>query len=189
VVSVLVVAASGYLLAGVVAARVSAGPRLWPRHWFRDALDRHAWDSAPALAIASAAALLGLVTLVLALSPGRRGLRPVRPTWSAESAARVEAEPARVEAELEAAPIGVFAARRALAGLLAQQARSMSEVSAASARLRGRTLRVRAEQRFGTGPDVAADLERSLRERLDTLSLDRPPRLRLRLIPGPGVRS
>lgn len=185
VVATLVTAASGYLLAGVVAGQTPDGPMLWPRHWFHDAAARHSWDSPPVLAVASALALLGLITLMLAVSPGRRGLRPVRPAVRTETETETGAERT---AEPDA-PIGVFAARRALAGLVAQQARAVTGVSAASASLRGRTMRVRAEQRFGSGPHVRADLERALRERLDTLGLDRLPRLRLRLIPGPGVRG
>ncbi len=177
VVSALLAAASGYLLAGVVASRVSPTTRLWPRRWFADALAQHSWDSRWALGVGAGLALAGLALLALAALPGRHGLLAIRPAPAGPA-------PVAVGGERVAAPVGVFATRRALAWLLADEARAARGVESASARVRRGAVRVRAGQRFGSGPGVEEELTEALRARLGAFGLDRPPRLRVRLIPG-----
>ncbi|MEE4546331.1 DUF6286 domain-containing protein [Streptomyces sp. V4-01] len=108
---------------------------------------------------AAVAAALGLLLIVLALTPGLRRVLPLR--VPADSGGPIDAELDRKGAAL----------------LLRDAAMRVPGVSAARVTLRRRRVKVRADVRFRDTSDVKADLTEAVdREAHDSLGLARPPK-------------
>nr|WP_219636377.1 DUF6286 domain-containing protein [Streptomyces sp. AJS327] len=152
-------AASALLLYDIAAVRAGRPAMAW-RRWLADELAAARLDSAGVRIAAALAVLLGLWLLLLALTPGRRGLLPMR---------RVSPH---VRAGLE---------RRAAALVLRDRGMDVSGVHSLRVRVRRRRVRVRAQAHFRELDAVRADLDGELERGIEQLGLDRQPALSVRV--------
>lgn len=159
VVALLLLAAAALLLYDVVSVRVGRSPMAW-RSSLADSLATTTLDHSAVLAATALAVVLGIWLLVLALTPGMRGLLPMR------------REPSHVRAMLH---------RDAAALILRDRAMEVSGVQAARVDVRRRKVRARAQAHFRDLDDVRGDLETALTEGTRRLGLARKMRLSVRV--------
>ncbi|GAA1918170.1 DUF6286 domain-containing protein [Streptomyces sodiiphilus] len=155
VVGLLLLAATGLLLYDIAAVRADRPGAAW-RRVLADELATRSLDDPWVVAAAVAAVLLGLWLLVLALTPGLRGLLPMR------------REKPDLRAGLE---------RRAVAVILRDRALEVSGVQSARVAVSRRRIRVRAQAHFRDLDDVRADLDAVLADGIGELGLARRPAL------------
>lgn len=156
VVALLGLAASGLLLFDVVAVRTGRRAMAWRRTVADELATTHV-NSTVAVAGAVVLALLGLWLLVLAFTPGRRGLLPMH------------REVPGVRAGLE---------RQAVRLVLRDRAMQVPGVQTLRLDVGRRKVRVRAEARFYRHLDeVRKDLDSVLGDGIRELGLARPPSL------------
>ncbi|MGW0904885.1 DUF6286 domain-containing Asp23/Gls24 family envelope stress response protein [Streptomyces sp. NPDC002853] len=160
----------GVLLYDVVSVHAAGNA---PARWRTDAMEwlsTHGPDSAATTGVLAAVGVfaLGVWLLVLAVTPGRRGVLPMRPPLTG------------VRAVLD---------RRAVAVLLRDAVTDVPGVGRIRVRVGRRTARVRAGLGFGE----VAGARRAVAEAAETattgLGLARPLRLRVRLTPEPTWRA
>lgn len=166
VVAVLIVAGAGLLLYDIVAVRTHHPAMHWRRALARQLAERQLEDTW-VLAGAGVAVVLGLWLVVLAVTPGRRGLLPMR----------------RPHPDVRAA-LG----RDAAALLLRDRALDVSGVRSVRVRVRRTKADVRAVSHFRDVDDVHADLALTLGEAIRGLGLTRPPTLSVR-VARPGRKG
>lgn len=160
VVSVLLLAGVVVLLYDVASVRAGRPGMAWRRTLADELATRTAGDTV-SLAGAAVVAALGLWLLVLALTPGLRGLLPMR-RGSTHVRAGLERGAARL--------------------VLRDRAMEVPGVQSVRIRLRGRRVRARAQAHFRDLDDVRADLDTALGEGIRELGLAR------RLRPAVRVR-
>ncbi|CAM5559107.1 hypothetical protein SALBM135S_09943 [Streptomyces alboniger] len=153
--AVLVLAGTGLLLYDVVAVRAGHPAMRWRRELARGLGERPLDDTA-VLVGAGAAAALGLWLLVLAATPGQRGLLPMR---------RPHAD---VRAGLD---------RTAAAMVLRDRAMDVPGVRSARVRVKRSQVDVRAVAHFRALDDVRDDLDTALADGVHDLGLARAPGL------------
>ncbi|MGW4239007.1 DUF6286 domain-containing protein [Streptomyces sp. NPDC004749] len=158
-VALVVLGAAGLLLYDVAAVRAGRPAMYWRRE-LATQLAQQRLDGTWLLTAAAVAMALGLWLLVLALTPGLRGLLPMR------------REAAHVRAGLD---------RDAAALILRDRAMEVSGVRSARVRVRRRRVTVRADAHFRELGAVRADLAEALDIGLDELGLARTPAVRLRV--------
>ncbi|MFF7750207.1 DUF6286 domain-containing protein [Streptomyces sp. NPDC007971] len=159
VVALLLLAAAGVLLYDVVAVRAHRPAMHWRRALARQLAERPL-DDTWVLAAAGLVAALGLWLIVLAVTPGLRGLLPMR----------------RPHPDVRAG-----LRREAAALVLRDRAMDVSGVRAVGVRMRRRKADVRALAHFRDLDDVHADLDTVLDEAVRGLGLTRPPALSVRV--------
>ncbi|MFE9538856.1 DUF6286 domain-containing protein [Streptomyces sp. NPDC006691] len=153
--ALLILAASGILLYDIAAVRAHRSAMRW-RSGLADWLARHPVDDVAVLAGAAVVALLGLWLIVLALTPGLRGILPMRRRSSA------------VRAGLD---------RAAAALVLRDRAMEVSGIQSARVRLGRRRVVVKALSHFRELDDVRADLDAALGAGIRELGLAGSPGL------------
>lgn len=132
-------------------------------------LSAHGPDGGTVTGLAAAGTiLLGLWMVVLALTPGRRASLPMTPP------------DAHTHADLP---------RGAVAVLLRDSVAALPGVTRVRARVGRRRVRVRAELAFGDRRGAVEAVTRAAEDALTGCGLARPPRLRVRLRPGPGAAA
>ncbi|GGX75537.1 DUF6286 domain-containing protein [Streptomyces fructofermentans] len=166
ILAVLVLAGAGLLLYDVVAVRAGRTALGWRDSLARELAERPL-DDTWVLVGAGIAAALGLWLLVLATTPGLRGLLPMR---------RAHAD---VRAGLD---------RDAAAMVLRDRAMEVSGVQAARVRMKRRKVDVRALSHFRELDDVRADLDLALADGIRGLGLTRRPSLSVR-VARPGRKG
>ncbi|WEO98225.1 DUF6286 domain-containing protein [Streptomyces sp. FXJ1.172] len=166
VVAVLLVAGAGLLLYDVAAVRAHRPAMHWRRALARQLAERQL-DDTWVLAGAGVAVALGLWLVVLAATPGRRDLLPMR----------------RPHPDVRAA-----LRREAAALLLRDRALDVSGVRSVRVRMRRTKADVRAVSHFRDLDDVCADLALALEDAIRGLGLTRPPTLSLR-VTRPGRKG
>ncbi|KOV69713.1 DUF6286 domain-containing protein [Streptomyces sp. MMG1121] len=166
VVAVLLLAGAGLLLYDIAAVRAHHPAMHWRRALARQLAERQL-DDTWVLAGAGVAVALGLWLIVLAVTPGRRGLLPM---WRPHP---------EVRAALD---------REAAALLLRDRALDVSGVRSVRVRMRRTRADVRAESHFRDLDDVHADLALTLGDAIRGLGLARPPTLSLR-VARPGRKG
>ncbi|MEU4039264.1 DUF6286 domain-containing protein [Streptomyces collinus] len=159
IVAVLLLAGSALLLYDVVAVRADRPAMRWRRALARQLAERPL-DDIWVLTGAGVAAALGLWLFVLAVTPGLRGLLPMR----------------RPHPDVRAA-----LRREAAAQVLRDRAMEVSGVRAVRVRLRRRRAAVRALSHFRDLDDVRADLDAVLGDAVRGLGLSRVPALSVRV--------
>ncbi|NUU23765.1 MAG: hypothetical protein HOV68_20020 [Streptomycetaceae bacterium] len=155
--------AAGTLLFFGIAAKMERTPQ-----WAYDVLDwvqTHEWTEQWIWVGGVVAAVLGLWLLLLAWTPGRRHLLPLRP----------------VGADMTA-----FMTRRTAANLLRHTALSSTGVLDARVRVSRRKAVLRVDYHFRDPEELHEELDAALRERADSLLLARVPRVDVRLQPASG---
>lgn len=157
VVALLLLIIAGAFLYDIAAVRAHQPAMRWRRELAAQ-LARRPLDDTWVLVGAGVAAALGLWLIVLAATPGRRALLPMR---------RPHAD---VRATLH---------RKAAALVLRDRAMEIAGVRAVRVRLRRRTADVRAVSHFRELADVRADLDTTLTDAITGLGLTRPPALSL----------
>ncbi|RSS60548.1 DUF6286 domain-containing protein [Streptomyces sp. WAC06614] len=158
-VALVVLAVAGLFLYDLVAVRAHRPGMEWRRELAHQ-LDRHTPADAAVLATGAGLAAVGLVLLLLALTPGRHGLLTM-----AGPAPGVRAGISRKSAEL----------------LLRDRAMEVSGVQSVRVAVRRRHVAVRAASHFRELDDVRADLDAVLAVGLAELGLVRRPPLRVRV--------
>ncbi|MDQ0797107.1 DUF6286 domain-containing protein [Streptomyces sp. B1I3] len=153
--ALLVLAGAGLLLYDIAAVRTDHPAMRWRRSLADELASRHL-DDVWVLAGSAAAAAVGLWLLLLALTPGLRGLLPMR------------RDHAGVRAGLD---------RTAAATVLRDRAVEVSGVQSVRVRVRRRKATVRAVSHFRELDDVRADLDSAVGEGIRELGLARPPGL------------
>ncbi|MFJ5101802.1 DUF6286 domain-containing protein [Streptomyces sp. NPDC088554] len=151
--------ATGLLLYDIAAVRAGHDAMSWRRQ-LADQLARQPLDEVWVLVAAAVAMALGVWLLVLALTPGLRGLLPMR-----RDSAQVRAGLDREAAELA----------------LRDRAMEVSGVQSARVRMRRSKVNVRAHSHFRALDDVHADLATALGTGIGELGLDRTPSLTVRV--------
>ncbi|MEU8028405.1 DUF6286 domain-containing protein [Streptomyces sp. NPDC049099] len=159
VVAVLLLAGAGLLLYDIAAVRAHHPAMHWRRVVARQLAERPL-DDTWVLTGAAVAAVAGLWLIVLAVTPGLRGLLPMR----------------RPHPDVRAA-LG----RDAAALLLRDRAMDVSGVRAVRVRVRRKRADVRAVSHFRDLDDVRADLVTVLTDAIRGLGLSRPPTLSVRV--------
>ncbi|MFE6228672.1 MULTISPECIES: DUF6286 domain-containing protein [unclassified Streptomyces] len=154
-----VLAGTGLLLYDVAAVRADRTAMSWRRE-LADALATRPLDSAATLAVAAAVVLLGLWLLVLAVTPGLRGVLPMRRTHP------------DVRAGLD---------RDAAALALRDRAMEVSGVQSVKVRVGRAKVAVRAVSHFRPLDDVRTDVRNVLTAGIAELGLARPPALTVRV--------
>ncbi|MFE1794677.1 DUF6286 domain-containing Asp23/Gls24 family envelope stress response protein [Streptomyces sp. NPDC059517] len=141
------------------AGRSAAVWRTDALHW----LTRHGPGEAAVTAGAAAVAVLGLLMVVLALTPGHRGLltvtTPAPNLWAALD-------------------------RTAVAALVRDAVGQTQGIGPVKVRVRRRSVSVRAGLAFGDRAHALEEARHLARGALDSCNLRRPPRLRVRVRPG-----
>ncbi|MFF6882556.1 DUF6286 domain-containing protein [Streptomyces sp. NPDC012421] len=158
-----VLGGAGLLLYDVAAVRADHSAMSWRRE-LADALATRPLDSATILAAAGAAVLLGVWLLVLASTPGLRGVLPMR-----------RAHP-DVRAGLD---------REAAALALRDRAMEVSGVQSVKVTVGRAKVAVRAVSHFRPLDDVREDVESVLADGVEELGLARPPALTVRVARPP----
>ncbi|WP_369212480.1 DUF6286 domain-containing protein [Streptomyces flavofungini] len=153
--AVLFLAGTGLLLYDVVAVRADHPAMRWRRELAGE-LGKRPLDDTAVLVGAGVAAALGLWLLVLAATPGQRGLLPMRRTHS------------DVRAGLE---------RTAAATVLRDRAMDVPGVQSVRVRMKRSTVRVRAVSHFRELDDVRGDLDTTLADGIHGLGLAKAPGL------------
>ncbi|MFD7611752.1 DUF6286 domain-containing protein [Streptomyces sp. NPDC059828] len=156
-VAALLTAGAGLFLYDVAAVRAERPGVAW-RRTLADELDRRPLDDTWVLVGASVAVTLGLCLIVLAVTPGLRGLLPMR---------RSAADPA-LRAGLD---------RDAAALVLRDRAMEVSGVQSVRVRMRRSWVGVRAVSHFREFDEVRSDLEAVLDAGVRELGLAHPPAL------------
>ncbi|WP_019545530.1 DUF6286 domain-containing protein [Streptomyces sulphureus] len=157
--ALLILAASGLLLYDVAAVRARQQAMSWRRS-LAEELAATRIDSVPVLAGASFAALLGVVLIVMALTPGLRTVLSMR------------RESPEVRAGLE---------RSAAELVLRDRAMDVSGVQSVRVLVGRGKVRARAEAHFRDLDLVRADVDAALDEGIRQLGLDRPLSLSVRV--------
>ncbi|MEU3986466.1 DUF6286 domain-containing protein [Streptomyces sp. NPDC026672] len=155
VVALLLLLGAAVLLYDIAAVRAHRPAMRWRRTLARQLAERPL-DDTWVLVGAGVAAALGLWLVVLALTPGLRGLLPMR----------------RVHADVRAG-----LRREAAAQVLRDRAMEISGVRSVRVRLRRRKADVRAVSHFRGLDEVRADLDSTLADAIRGLGLSRPPAL------------
>ncbi|MFD0304943.1 DUF6286 domain-containing Asp23/Gls24 family envelope stress response protein [Streptomyces sp. NPDC127119] len=141
------------------AGRSAAVWRTDALHW----LSRHGPGEATVTACAAAVAFLGLLMVVLALTPGHRGLltvtTPAPHLWAALD-------------------------RTAVAALVRDAVGQTQGIGPVKVRVRRRSVSVRAGLAFGDRAHALDEARHLARGALESCNLRRPPRLRIRVRPG-----
>ncbi|WP_079184809.1 DUF6286 domain-containing protein [Streptomyces uncialis] len=166
IVAALLVVAAGLLLYDIAAVRAGRPAMHWRQVLGRELAERPL-DDVWVLVGAGVAAALGLLLLVLALTPGRRALLPM---LGADDAMRVALD------------------RRAAAMVLRDRAAEVSGVQSVRVRVKRRKARVRAVSHFRPLDDVHTDLDSALADGVRELGLARPPSLDIR-VRRPGKKG
>jgi len=162
-VALVVGGAAGTALYIGVMAKVDRAPR-----WSRDALEHaetHVWRDDAVVAGGLIAAVVGLWLIVLALTPGRRGLLRLRSPGGAMTA---------------------YMTKRTAASFLRHTALASSGVLDARVRMGRRKAVLRVDYHFRDPDELHDELTESLEERAKALTLARVPRVDLRLQPVSG---
>ncbi|MFF7371056.1 DUF6286 domain-containing protein [Streptomyces tricolor] len=165
-VAVLLAAGAGLLLYDLAAVRAQHPAMRWRRALARQLAERPL-DDTWVLAGAALAAALGLWLIALAVTPGLRGLLPMR----------------RPHPDVRAA-----LRRDAAALLLRDRAMDVSGVRSARVRMRRRKADVRVVSHFRELDEVRGDLDTALTEAVRDLGLSRPPALSVR-VARPGRKG
>ncbi|WP_458085457.1 DUF6286 domain-containing protein [Streptomyces malaysiensis] len=179
IVALAVFAVSGLLLYDVAAVR-SGRPAMRWREWLADQLAARPLDDPWIMSGAALLAALGVWMVVLALTPGLRGLLPMRlPGAGAGAGAGKDVE----EAEAGVAGVAVRAGiDRTSAGLvLRDRAMEVPGVRSARVDVGRRRIRARALAHFRDLDEVRADLDTALHEGIHQLGLARRPALSVRV--------
>ncbi|WP_070016445.1 DUF6286 domain-containing protein [Streptomyces nanshensis] len=155
IVALLVVAAAGLLLYDLVVVRTGGSAMAWRRRFAHELASTPVNDP-KVLAAACVVSLLGVWLIALALSPGRRGLLPMRREF------------AGVRAGLE---------RTAAALVLRDRAMQVSGVQSVRVAVGRRKVRARAQAHFRDLHDVRGDLDSALGDGIRQLGLARQPGL------------
>jgi Family of unknown function (DUF6286) len=155
IVSLLLLAAAGLLLYDVASVRAGDPAMAW-RRTLADEMASTPLDDAKVLAGACVVALLGIWLIALAVTPGRRGLLPMR------------REGPDVRAALE---------RTAAALVLRDRAMQVSGVESVRVAVGRRKVRARAQAHFRDLHDVRGDLDSALGDGIRQLGLARQPGL------------
>ncbi|WP_329036121.1 DUF6286 domain-containing protein [Streptomyces sp. NBC_00178] len=158
-VALVVLGGAGILLYDIAAVRAGHPAMQWRRTVADDLASRHL-DDVWVLAGSALAAALGLWLLLLALTPGLRGLLPMR------------REHEGVRAGLD---------RKAAALVLRDRAVEVSGVQSVRVRMKRRKATVRALSHFRELDDVRADLDTVLGRAVHDLGLSREPGLSVRV--------
>lgn len=151
IVALVLLAAVGVVLYDVASVRADRPGMAW-RRTLADELARTHVDSAPVIAGAAVAAVLGLWLLVLALTPGRRSLLTMR------------RDTPQVRAGLE---------RSAAALVLRDRAMEVSGVQSVRVKVKRRKAVARAQAHFRDLDEVRSDLDTALEQGIEQLGLDR----------------
>lgn len=154
---------AGLALSIGIMARVDRAPR-----WSRDVLEHaetHVWRDDAVVVGGLVAALVGLWLLVLALTPGRRGLLRLRSPGGA---------------------ITAYMTKRTAASFLRHTALASSGVLDARVRMGRRKAVLRVDYHFRDPDELHDELTESLEQRAKALTLARVPRVDLRLQPVSG---
>lgn len=154
---------AGVLLFFGIAARLERTPQ-----WAYDVLDwvqTHEWTEQWVWVGGAVAAAVGLWLLVLAWTPGRRHLLPLRPVGPDMSA---------------------FMTRRTAANLLRHTALLSTGVLDARVRVSRRKAVLRVDYHFRDPDELHEELETALRKRAEALLLTRVPQIDVRLQPASG---
>ncbi|MFI1863233.1 MULTISPECIES: DUF6286 domain-containing protein [Streptomyces] len=162
----MVLGGAGIVLYDIAAVRAGRPAMRW-RRTTADALARWRLDDPWVIAVAAAVVVLGLVLLVLAVTPGLRRLLPMRrhdPT---------------VRAGLD---------RDAAALILRDRAMEVSGVRSVRVRMRRAKVSVRARSHFRDIDEVRADLDAALDAAIAELGLAKPPAPVVRVL-GPSDRK
>jgi hypothetical protein len=159
ILALLVLAGTGLLLYDVVAVRADNPAMQW-RRWLARQFDERPLDDTWVLVAAGVAAALGLWLLLLALTPGLRGVLPMR----------------RAHADVRA---GLH--RDAAAMVLRDRAMEVAGVRSAKVRVKRRRVDVRAVSHFRELDDVRADVDAALTDGIRGLGLARRPALSVRV--------
>ncbi|MFD8335777.1 DUF6286 domain-containing protein [Streptomyces malaysiensis subsp. malaysiensis] len=176
IVALAVFAVSGLLLYDVAAVR-SGRPAMRWREWLADQLAARPLDDPWIMSGAALLAALGVWMVVLALTPGLRGLLPMRsPGAGAGAGAEKDVEDAEAGVAVRA---GID---RASAGLvLRDRAMEVPGVRSARVDVGRRRIRARALAHFRDLDEVRADLDTALHEGIHQLGLARRPALSVRV--------
>ncbi|MEV6837527.1 DUF6286 domain-containing protein [Streptomyces sp. NPDC051133] len=166
IVAVLLAAGAGLLLYDIAAVRAHRSAMHWRRALARQLATRPL-DDTWVLTGAGVAAALGLWLVALALTPGLRGLLPMR----------------RPHPDVRAA-----LHRDAAALFLRDRAMDISGVRAVRVRMRRKKAGVRAVSHFRDLDDVRADLDTTLTATARDLGLTRPPAVSVR-VTRPGRKG
>ncbi|MEU0986875.1 DUF6286 domain-containing protein [Streptomyces sp. NPDC005953] len=153
--ALVVLGGAGLLLYDVAAVRADRPAMQW-RRTTADHLARWRVDDTWVLVVAAVVVLLGLLLLVLALTPGLRALLPM------------SREHPNVRAGLD---------RRAAALVLRDRAMEVPGVQSVRVRLRRKKAAVRARSHFRELDDVHTDLDTALGAAVSELGLAKPPAL------------
>ncbi|OEU96956.1 DUF6286 domain-containing protein [Streptomyces oceani] len=159
VLALLLLLGTGLLLYDLVAVR-AGGPAMAWRRTLADELATRALDDVWVLTGAAVLAAIGLWLLVLAVTPGRRGLLTMR------------AVTPEVRTGLE---------RAAAALVLRDRAMEVAGVRAARVEVRRHKVKARAEAHFRELDEVRADLDSALEDGIRELGLAGRPRLSVHL--------
>ncbi|WP_231406503.1 DUF6286 domain-containing protein [Streptomyces sp. MC1] len=162
-VALVVLAAAGVTLYDVAAVRAGGRAALW-RRVLADELASRRVDDVWMLTGAAVASALGLVLIVLAVTPGLRRSLTVRAPGGRS--------PRHLRVTLE---------RAGAAALLRDAAMQVPGVSAARVRVRRRRIKARADVGFRDPGQVRDDLRVALREERDQLDLAPTPRIAVRV--------
>ncbi|WP_206322726.1 DUF6286 domain-containing protein [Streptomyces sp. HNM0575] len=154
IVALLALAAAGLLLYDLVSVRAGNSAMAW-RRTLADEMATTPVDDPKVLASACVVALLGVWLITLAVTPGRRGLLPMRETAGAR-------------AGLE---------RTAAALVLRDRAMQVSGVQSVRVAVGRRKVRARARAGFRDLHDVRGDLDSTLGDGIRQLGLARQPGL------------
>ncbi|WPB94002.1 DUF6286 domain-containing protein [Streptomyces malaysiensis] len=176
IVALAVFAVSGLLLYDVAAVR-SGRPAMRWREWLADQLAARPLDDPWIMSGAALLAALGVWMVVLALTPGLRGLLPMRsPGAGAGAGGGKDVEDAEAGVAVRA---GID---RASAGLvLRDRAMEVPGVRSARVDVGRRRIRTRALAHFRDLDEVRADLDTALHEGIHQLGLARRPALSVRV--------
>jgi hypothetical protein len=155
IVALLLLLVAGFFLYDIAAVRADRPPMHWRRELARQLAERPL-DDIWVLIGAGVAAALGLWLIVLAITPGLRGILPMSRTHP------------DVRAGLH---------RDAAAMVLRDRAMEVAGVQSARVRMRRKKADVRAVSHFRELDDVRADLDVTLTEAIRALGLARPPAL------------
>ncbi|MDN0195095.1 DUF6286 domain-containing protein [Streptomyces sp. S.PNR 29] len=166
IVALLLFVVAGAFLYDVAAVRAGRNALAWRRELAQQLAERHL-DDTWVLVGAAVAAALGLWLIALAVTPGLRGVLPMRRTHP------------DVRAGLH---------RKTAAVVLRDRAMEVPGVQSAHVRMRRAKARVRAVSHFRELDDVRTDLDTVLTEAVQGLGLDRPPALSVR-VARPGRKG
>ncbi|MEV0257864.1 DUF6286 domain-containing protein [Streptomyces sp. NPDC050732] len=164
--ALLVLGATGLLLYDVVAVRADHPAMRWRRELAHQ-LGQRPLDDTAVLAGAALAALVGIWLLVLAATPGQRGLLPMR----------------RTHADVRA---GLY--RGAAATVLRDRAMDVPGVQSVRVCMKRSKVDVRAVSHFRELDDVRGDLDTAMADGIRELGLARAPGLSVR-VARPGRKA